>query len=367
MYIKSLQLLNFRNYENLFLNFNKEINFFIGSNGQGKTNILEAIYLLSIGKSFRTNKDKEMINFEGDNAYVGCYFSKNNQDNKLEIVLKKDDKKGVKVNKVSIDKFSMLLGNLNVVIFSPEDLKLIKDGPKERRKFIDREISQIIPKYYYYISSYNKILTQRNKILKSFIIDDNLIDVYDEELANFAAYIYVYRRDFVNKIQSIAKNIHNKLTNNAEKLTMLYVNELKLRDEDNYESIRTKFLQYTKANRNTDKHYKTTKLGPHKDDIDIFINGINAKLYGSQGQVRTCSISLKLSEIELIKNETNEYPVLLLDDIFSELDETRQKLLINNLYDVQMFITSAEENHKKIFSAKNKNIYYIDNGTALNN
>lgn len=198
MQLKTLQLVNFRNYDNLHINFNEKINLLVGKNGQGKTNIVESIYMLSFGKSFRTSKDKEIIKFEKENLYVGGSFSKYNSDYLIEIAIGKN-KKGVKVNKVHIQKMYELLGNLNVVIFSPEDLKLVKEGPKERRAFIDKEISQIMPKYYSYLTNYNKILFQRNKLLKGHVVDTNLLDVYDESLARYGSYIYILRRDFIKK------------------------------------------------------------------------------------------------------------------------------------------------------------------------
>lgn len=364
MYLKSIKLINFRNYDQLHLNFDKKINLLLGKNGQGKTNILEAIYLMSIGKSFRTNKDKELIRFNSENSYVGGIFCKKLEDNIIELVIGNNVKKGIKINKISIDKIMHLLGNLNVVIFSPEDLKLVKDGPKERRKFIDREISQIIPLYYNYISNYNKILTQRNKLLKSNYIDENLLDIYDQKLSEYARYIYLYRRDFIKKIELLSKKIHKNLTRSLEDLKIEYVNQIKVNEDDDLEVLKSKFLNQLKASRNLDRQYRTTKIGPHRDDISIFINKLDVRLYGSQGQQRTASISLKLSEIELIKEEIGEYPILLLDDIFSELDQRRQKLLIEEFEEIQIFITSAEENHKLIFEDKDVNIIYIEKGRA---
>ena len=213
MRLKTLQLVNFRNYDNLHINFNEKVNLLIGRNGQGKTNIVESIYMLSFGKSFRTNKDKEIIKFEKENLYVGGSFNKNNSDYLIEIAIGKN-KKGIKVNKIHIQKMYELLGNLNVVIFSPEDLRLVKDGPKERRSFIDKEISQIMPKYYNYLTNYNKILIQRNKLLKGKFVDENLLDVYDESLARYGSYIYILRRDFIKKIANISMEMHKKLTDN---------------------------------------------------------------------------------------------------------------------------------------------------------
>ncbi|MEG2983950.1 MAG: DNA replication/repair protein RecF [Peptostreptococcaceae bacterium] len=364
MRLNSLQLVNFRNYNNLHLEFDKKINLLVGKNGQGKTNIVESIYMLSFGKSFRTNKDREIIKFDSENLYVGGSFSKTHTNGLIEIGIGKN-KKGIKVNKIHIQKIQELLGNLNVVIFSPEDLRLVKEGPKERRLFIDKEISQIMPKYYNYLTSYNKILFQRNKLLKSNHIDKALLDVYDESLAKYGSYIYIIRRDFVKKIADISNKMHKKLTNSIEDLSITYKNQIDISDEDNTESVNKKFIDKLLSSRTHDIETRTTKYGTHKDDLNIFINNLDIRLYGSQGQQRTASISLKLSEIELINNEVGEYPVLILDDVFSELDEIRQRLLVKNLSVVQMFITTAEVSHKNIFDIDNTTIFNIEKGHVI--
>ena len=364
MHIKSLQLVNFRNYNNLYLEFNDKVNLLVGKNGQGKTNIVESIYMLSFGKSFRTSKDKEVIKFDTDNLYIGGSFLKNDFKGLVEIAIGKN-KKGIKINKVHIQKMYELLGNINVVIFSPEDLKLVKEGPKERRSFIDKEISQIMPKYYKYLTNYNKTLFQKNKLLKSNFIDNNLLDVYDENLARYGSYIYILRRDFIKKISNIAQEMHTSLTNELEMLEISYKNQLNIDQEDTINTVYTKFLEKLESSRTHDIETRTTRYGIHKDDLNILVNGIDVRLYGSQGQQRTASISLKLSEIELIKNEVGEYPILILDDVFSELDETRQKLLVTNLDKVQMFITTAEISHKKIFNKDNTTIFNINKGQVV--
>lgn len=364
MRLNSLQLVNFRNYDNLHLQFNEKVNLLVGKNGQGKTNIVESIYMLSFGKSFRTNKDREIIKFNTENLYVGGNFSKKYTNGLIEIGIGKN-KKGIKVNKINIQKIHELLGNLNVVIFSPEDLKLVKEGPKERRLFIDKEISQIMPKYYNYLTNYNKVLFQRNKLLKSNHIDKALLDVYDESLAQYGSYIYIMRRDFIKKIAYIAREMHKNLTNDIENLLITYKNQINICEEDNVQTVYSKFIDRLTSSRNNDIETRTTRYGVHKDDLNIFINDLDVRLYGSQGQQRTASISLKLSEIELIKNEVGEYPVLILDDVFSELDETRQKLLVDNLSVVQMFITTAEISHKNIFNKANTTIFNIDKGCVI--
>ena len=364
MYLDSLQLVNFRNYDNLYLKFNKNVNLIIGKNGQGKTNIVEAIYMLSFGKSFRTSKDKEIIKFEKENLYAGGSFSKEYTKGMIEIGLSKN-KKGIKVNKIPIQKIYELLGNINVVIFSPEDLRLVKEGPKERRSFIDKEISQIVPKYYNYLTNYNKILFQRNQLLKKNSVDLDLLSVYDESLARYGSYIYVLRRDFIKKIGKISSEMHYKLTNKLENLVISYKNQINLTEDDTIELTYNKFLEKLASNRKNDIETRTTRYGIHKDDINIYVNDLDVRLYGSQGQQRTASISLKLSEIELINQEVGEYPILILDDVFSELDEIRQKLLIENLSIVQMFITTAEDAHKNIFNRQQTTIFNINSGTVV--
>ena len=365
MRLNSLQLVNFRNYNNLYLEFNKKVNLLLGKNGQGKTNIVESIYMLSFGKSFRTSRDKEIIKFDTENLYVGGSFSKEHTDGLIEIAIGKN-KKGIKVNKIHIQKIHELLGNLNVVIFSPEDLRLVKEGPKERRSFIDKEISQIMPKYYNYLTNYNKVLFQRNQLLKANNVDEALLDVYDESLARYGSYLYILRRDFIKKIAKISNEMHKKLTGNNEELLITYKNQINLSDEDTVIDAKNKLLKKLESNRQHDIETRMTKYGIHKDDLNIFINDLDVKLYGSQGQQRTASISLKLSEIELIRQEVNENPVLILDDVFSELDETRQKLLVKNLGEVQMFITSAELANKRIFDESDTAIFYIDKGKVTN-
>jgi len=364
LYINSLKLVNYRNYNELLVEFNKKVNLIIGMNGQGKTNLVEAIGFMSIGRSFRTNKDRELIKFSAENLYCGCNFTRNNIDKKIEIVVAKD-KKGVKVNGVSIKSMQELLGNLNVVIFSPEDLKLVKDGPKERRSFIDKEISQIMPRYYSLLTNYNKILHQRNTVLKSYRIDENLLDVYDETMSTYASEIYIIRNRFIEKLSEISRKIHKNLTMDKENLTIIYKNQVELESGQDASQVRLNLLEKLKESRQGDMITRATKVGPNKDDMKIFINDIDVRMYGSQGQQRTASISLKLSEIELIKQEVGDYPVLILDDVFSELDQTRQKMLVEKLENIQMFVTSADPLHKDILDIEDYSIFSIENGRLI--
>lgn len=366
MNIKNLEVFNFRNYEYEKEEFVPGLNLIVGANGQGKTNLVEAIYLLSLGRSFRTNKDKEMVRFEKEHAIVSGVICSGDREHKIEIKIGNELKKAVKINSIPIDRLSDLLGIFNVVVFAPEDLKLVKEGPKERRNFMDREISQIRPLYYNHIAAYRKSLLQRNNLLKSFYVDRELLEVYDHQLATLSWQIMNIRRDFMKKIAPIAMKNHRKISSEKEELQVIYEPDIgKKREIPDVETIKNLF----KKNHQEDIQKKTTGLGPHKDDIVLKINGIDIRSYGSQGQKRSAAISLKLSEIEIIKEEKGEYPVVLLDDIFSELDPTRQGMLLKNMEDIQTFVTTAGESidywkkdEMKIFYSKSdKKIFQIEN------
>ena len=362
MKLESLKLLNFRNYSEMQVDFNPELNIIIGSNGHGKTNILEAIYFMSIGKSFRTNKDKEVINFKSDRGYISIAFGRGAQKGGIEMLIGKKGK-AIKMNGISIQKISELFGAFNSVIFSPEDIRMLKDGPAERRKFMDREISQISPRYYHDLSAYNKLLLQRNSCLKNKNVDENLIDIYDIQICQYASRIYMARKRFVESLSEIAKDIHSKIVGKPESFEVEYLSQLKRGDDKPGEDeIASGLKMLLEKSRRDDIQRGNTRYGPHKDDIKIVVNSIDVRTYGSQGQQRTASISLKLSELELIKKETGEYPVLLLDDVLSELDEKRQKSLIDSLGGIQTFVTTAEESHIKIFEGYDMSVYRVKEG-----
>ena len=340
MLINNITLSNFRNYSKAEANFSENLNLIIGKNGQGKTNLIEAIYMLSLGRSFRTNKDKEMMMFDALNTYISSEVTVMGRNYKIEIKLGKDIKKAVKINSIPIDKLTDLLGIINIVIFSPEDLKLVREGPKERRGFMDREISQLRPNYYSLIHKYQKILVQRNNLLKNIKIDENLLDVYDEQLAIVSQKIMAYRKEFIDNITPIASANHYRISSGKEKLNIKYLPNITASSEIDFDSsyIFNKF----KTSRAEDMRRRTTTSGPHKDDIGIYLGDMDLRSFGSQGQKRSAAISLKLSEIQLIFEEKNEYPVVLLDDIFSELDISRQKMLIDSLSEIQTFVTTTE-------------------------
>ncbi|MEG0829520.1 MAG: DNA replication/repair protein RecF [Anaerovoracaceae bacterium] len=342
MYIREIEINGFRNYEKLTENFDEDVNMFIGDNAQGKTNLLEAIYLTSLGRSFRTSKDKELISFDSEFCRVKGLIIKNEEELVIEIAINSLGKKYVKINGKQIKKMSDLLENVFIVVFSPEDLKIVKDEPEKRRKFIDRELSQLRPSYYNNLTSYKKVLLQRNMYLKGNIIDNNILDVWEEKLSEYGSKVILQRQEFIKKISKISSNIHKSITNEKENLNIIYDANIKV-EETLKEQIK-KYKKILKNSRGEDIKIRTTRRGPHKDDIKIFSNDIELRNFGSQGQQRTAALSLKLSEIKLAKDETGETPILLLDDVLSELDIGRQNYLIKSFKNTQIFITTTELN-----------------------
>lgn len=357
MYIKSIELKNFRNYESLNINFDKRINFIVGNNAQGKTNLLESIFMSSIGKSFRTSKDGEMIGFEKDFCKIKTVAKKNFSETEVEIILKRDSGKFIKVDGINVARTSDLLDNIYIVIFSPEDLKIVKDEPEKRRKFINRELSIIKPSYYDALSNYKKVLIQRNIYLKEKNIDTSVLDIWNMQLAKYGSKIISMREDFINKIDCISNKIHNNITDEKENLILEYDPNIK-----NQENLEEKIYEELKKSEENDFRLRTTTRGPHRDDIQFFIDGINVRSFGSQGQQRTAALSLKLAELDLIKEETGENAVLLLDDVMSELDPTRQQFLIKSLSDIQLFITSTEITENLKDSVEKGKILTVESG-----
>ena len=332
MFIESLQLINFRNYESLDINFDRGTNILYGDNAQGKTNILEAVYLCGTGRSHRGSRDKEMIRFEEKEAHIRLHIKKDKMSSRIDMHLKKSRTKGVAINGIPIHKARELLGIINLVFFSPEDLNIIKNGPSERRKFIDLELCQLEKMYISDLSSYNKVLNQRNKLLKDIYFKPSLeetLDMWDEQLLEHGKRIISKRRVFIEELNSIIKEIHGNLTGGRESIEIFY--EPNTSEDD--------FSEKLKSARNKDLKMKTTGTGPHRDDLCVMVDGIDIRKYGSQGQQRTAALSIKLSEIYLVKKRTGDTPVLLLDDVLSELDSSRQNDLMNSIHDIQTVIT----------------------------
>ena len=362
--IESIKLINFRNYGSLNVNLNKNINIFIGKNAQGKTNLLEAIYICATGNSFRTNRDKELINFYRNEAYIGANINLNGAKKFIEIKLDKNRKKRIRINKVELNNFKELNSGLSVVVFSPDDLKMIKDGPYERRKFLDSSISQIRPVYKYNLSKYNKILYQRNNLLKSNKQKSDilsLLEIFDLQLAKTGAEIILARKDFLNKLSNEAESIHKQLTLENEKLTLDYISNVNHLD-CNKNQIEENFFKGLKYSFKKDLITGNTEIGPHRDDIGIKINGLDTRAFASQGQQRTIVLSIKLSQMEIIYMEKEVYPILLLDDVFSELDNERRKYLSKSLSKMQTIITSTDLLGLEDLKDMDKSIFYIENG-----
>lgn len=363
MYIKSLELKNFRNYLSLNLNLNKGLNIFVGENAQGKTNIVESIYYLSSMKSHRTQRDKDLIKWGKTRAYIRAEIEKNLGEILMEFLISSEEKRAAKINGIKKNKTSEILGAVNAVIFSPEDLKLVKEGPGLRRRFIDNELNQIRPKYHYALSQYNNCLMQRNTLLKSARNSSSIkytIEVFSEQLAEYGSFITEARYEFIKKLGLIAKLMHRRITDGKEELEIVY--ELSTEEFKDRNDVKNKLLKYYIENINDDINRGITLKGPHRDDLLIYINGMDARIYGSQGQQRTAALSLKLSELEIIKSEVCEYPILLLDDVLSELDSKRQSFLLNSLKEIQTIVTCTSLNDLNSFHFENKEVFNVKEG-----
>ncbi|WP_378956925.1 DNA replication/repair protein RecF [Pelosinus sp. sgz500959] len=364
MKVTKIILRNFRNYVNITLDFTHSINIFIGENAQGKTNILESIYYGAMGHSHRTNTDTELIRWEEENASISIFFSRLSIENSLLFKFNTQQKKEIISNNYTI-KPKELMGLLNVVLFSPEDLMLIKGMPNLRRRFLDMEISQVNPSYYQQLLKYNRIVSQRNTLLKK--IRENketpdMLDAWDEQLAIVATQIVTKRQSAIKKLAMLANLMHRKITNSKENLTVVY--QKHGIDEIDSKNLAAEYKNKLIHSRQNDIWRGSTSVGPHRDDLILSVNGINLRTFGSQGQQRTGVLALKLAELEFIKSETGEYPVLLLDDVMSELDASRREHLISFIQDrVQTFITATEE--KYFPDRKFGKFHHVINGTIV--
>lgn len=332
MYIESIQLKNFRNYELLELDLDKGTNIFYGNNAQGKTNILEALYLCGTTKSHKGSKDREMIQFGEEDAHIRMMIKRNQLPYKIDMHLRKNKAKGVAINGIPIKKASELFGIVNMVFFSPEDLNIIKNGPGERRRFLDLELCQLDKIYLTDLAAYNRIINQRNKLLKDIYMRPDLkdtLDIWDMQMVQYGKKIIEKRRAFIEELNEVIQDIHSNLTGGMEKLDIIY--EPSCLSED--------FETVLSANREKDLKMKLTSLGPHRDDLCVMANGIDIRKYGSQGQQRTAALSLKLSEIYIVERKIKDTPILLLDDVLSELDSNRQTYLLKSIHDIQTMIT----------------------------
>lgn len=332
MIIKSIELADYRNYDSLALEFDKGTNILYGDNAQGKTNILESIFVAATTKSHKGSKDKEIINFEKEEAHIRAFIEKENIETRVDMHLRKSGSKGIAVDGQRLKKAVDLLGICNVVFFSPEDLGIIKNGPSERRRFVDMELCQLDNFYLYNLSSYNKIVNQRNKLLKDMFMNPDLketLNIWDMQLVSFGSKIMERRKLFTEQLNEIIYEIHKKLSGGREEIKIVYEPDVEIEEFENR----------LKNSQDRDIKSKMTTVGPHRDDFSFFVGDIDIRRFGSQGQQRTAALSLKLSEIELVKKITKDTPVLLLDDVLSELDSNRQNYLLNSIGNIQTIIT----------------------------
>lgn len=332
MIIKSMELCNFRNYETLQISFDEATNILYGNNAQGKTNILEAVYISGTSKSHKGSRDRELIRFGESEAHIKTIVERNQKEYQIDFHLRKNKSKGIAVNRIPIKKASELFGILNIIFFSPEDLNIIKNGPAERRRFIDAELCQLDKIYLADLTAYHKVLNQRNQLLKDMYFRPELketLPVWNLQLVKYGKEIIKRRRQFIFQLNEIVTGIHAKISGGKEKIHLQY--------EPNIEDI---FFE-DELSRVREKDLKTgqTSVGPHRDDLKISVDGIDVRKFGSQGQQRTCALSLKLSEIRLVEQTIHEKPILLLDDVLSELDQSRQNYLLDSICDIQTIIT----------------------------
>ena len=361
MFIKRLQMLNYRNYNVLDISLGPHVNVFMGDNAQGKTNILEGIYYCAFARSHRTSKDRELINWRYDNALLSVTVGRERLDKRIDISILKDGKKAIQINKIKIKKIGELFGNFNVVMFSPEDLKIIKDSPGVRRKFIDMELCQLNPKYYYNLVQYNKVLNERNSILRNRNINKDILEVYDMQLVEFGYNIIIDRLEYIQKLNKYSAKIHSDITSGKEKIEFKYISTIK-----DLESIKENFYSLLEKNRSRDCERGITSIGPHRDDFTVLINDIDTKSYGSQGQQRTAVLTIKFSSLKIIKEFTGEYPVLLLDDVLSELDFSRKRYILSTIGDIQTIITcTGIEDLYEYLDDKSK-VFKVKDGEILN-
>lgn len=367
MRLRELILRNYRNYDELELSFHSNLILFAGPNAQGKTNILESIFASCTGRSHRTPRDRELIQWGKEEALIRTKVEKQVGVSEIAILLAARDKKKVSINQSPAARLGELMGHLNSVMFSPDDLKLIREGPAERRRFMDMELSQIRPQYFYYLQQYNRVLNHRNNLLKSIQVKPSLaatLPAWDHQLAEAGSYIIQQRRLFQDSLKIIAQEIHSRITNGTEKLTLEYKSSIPSQTSK-LEEIQQQFLQVLEGRHKEDIERGITGKGCHRDDIVFQINGADVRIFGSQGQKRTTVLSLKFSELEYMRQETGEYPLLLLDDAMSELDHGRQQMLLEYIGKVQTFITLTDLDQIPDLKHKNMQIFKIQSGAAL--
>lgn len=355
MFVKSLEISNFRNYSHLSLEFSSGTNILYGDNAQGKTNVLEGVFLGATTKSHKGSKEKEIIKLGEEEAHIRMYIERDGIEHRIDMHLRKNKSKGVAIDGIPIKKSGELFGIVNVVFFSPEDLSIIKDGPSERRRFVDLELCQLDKLYLHNLINYNKVLNQRNNLLKQVGFNRSLletINVWNLQLVNYGTQIIKTRNQFIHDMNELVVMLHNKLSDGKESLKIVY----------EYNVMEDEFLSKLEKNIERDIAQKVTTVGPHRDDLSFLINGVDVRKFGSQGQQRTAALSMKLSEIELVKKVTNDQPILLLDDVLSELDRKRQNQLLDSIKDIQIILTCTGLEEFVTNRMNTEKIYKVTNG-----
>ena len=369
MRVCGLKLKNFRNYSQLDIDFSRDINILVGHNAQGKTNIVEAIYLTAIGKSHRGNKDNELIKWQEDFFKVNTLIERDKHKYDIDLSYSKERKKRLKINGVSKDKLSSLMNYLNVVLFSPEELELIKGGPALRRRFLDVLLSQISPKYFHALQQYSKIINQRNAYLRELKLDlskdKNLLEIWDMQLSKFGAEIVCKRVNILKQIVEKAKKHHLNISDGKETIDVSYISFFEDSSDVSEENLMEYLYNIFQKGRNNDIKRGHTLNGPHRDDLKISINNYDARIYASQGQQRSLALALKMAELECLEEDIKDKPVLLLDDVMSELDEKRRYFLLTEISGrVQTFITTTDLSFINI-GKEEAQIFQVDSGCII--
>lgn len=361
MYVKSLRLNNFRNYADTRIEFKNNINVIYGDNAQGKTNLLEALFICSYGRSHRTSKDSDLIRHAECGYFIQIEIEKELSCCTVDVASMKSERKKIRINRNPVKKIGELMGNLRAVMFAPEDLMIIKEGPGERRKFLDMAISQLRPPYFFDLQNYQKVLIQRNNLLREIqdhIELEDTLPVWDEALVESGARLVKSRNSFIEALNKKTSEKHLSLTGGEELLRIEYLPSIRTDCPEDLESVKRSFWELLKKVKEREIRNGATLVGPQRDDFEIYINDKDVKTYGSQGQQRLSALSIKMAEIDIIKEETGDTPILLLDDVMSELDKTRQSFLVESIDGIQTFITTTD---KEIFEClKNKDITYIN-------
>lgn len=367
MKVSKVELRNFRNYDNVSLTFGNELNLFVGNNAQGKTNLLEAIVLIALGKSHRHVKDSELVKFGCTDFEVALNIDYTGYSRKINYRYQ-NGKREIFINGSKINKVGELIGNIIAVLFSPEDVMLVKESPQERRRFIDMMICQIYPGYFHDLLYYNKILANRNKLLKEInkrysLIDT--IDAWDYQLVTYGARIIKKRREFLEKLTKFAHVRHTEFTKQAEFLEVKYETRNVFQDCQSIDDLSSMMMNTLRSQLEKDINRCNTSVGPHRDDISISINALSLKLFGSQGQQRSAILSLKFALVDLIYEETGEYPILLLDDVLSELDIARKEYIVSCIGNFQTILTATDENDAILKKLKNSSIFHVEEGRII--